>query len=159
VLFRSLFSNDLPLAITDVAYQNKLPPIGLVFRRDAFEAAGGFDANLSVLEDWDFYLRLLLQGDIDCIPDVLAHAHVRETADGPLANTANAEHRRTEQRLRNAYLRRDIKNGSLGLGLLTNPHDVETRERLRALLTATAQGSKGPRRVWRWLTGRRNEPR
>lgn len=68
--------------IADVAAENSFPPIAFLFRRDAYERAGGYDETLPVLGDWDFNLRMLLIGDVLAIPDRLANYHHRPASKG-----------------------------------------------------------------------------
>jgi GT2 family glycosyltransferase len=132
-----MFSHDLPLSLTDAAYRNPLPPIGLLIRRSAFDAAGGYDEGLPVLEDWEFLLRAMLQGEIDCLPDLLARHH-RRMAQGDAANSAEDLHRRWDVIIRNRLLRAEIAGGAGGLGPAANVRDRLTGERLARLLGAAS---------------------
>ncbi|MBV5257549.1 glycosyltransferase [Synechococcus moorigangaii CMS01] len=128
-----MFQRDCPLSLIEVAYRNPLPPIGLMVRRSAFDNAGGYDDSLPVLEDWEFLLRLLMHGEVECIPRLLARHH-RRTAEGDAANSADDLHRRWDIIIRNRLLRADINTGATGMGALANVHDRTTGERLNKLL-------------------------
>ena len=83
--------------------ENSFPPISFLFRHEAWATLGGFDERLPVLGDWEFNVRLLLQGDIHVVPEALAFYHHRAAVDGVYANTvtaADARHRAVEAQLR-----------------------------------------------------------
>lgn len=108
----------------DMVRANLFPPIAFVYRRDLFDKIGGYDETMTVLGDWDFNLRILIEGDIAVVPQPLASYHVRphraDRADS-YANTVIAslpEHTDTDAAFRNRHIRRDIESGKPGLGLL-----------------------------------------
>ena len=47
-------------------------PLGVLFRRDAVEASGGFAEDAAACEDWEIYLRLARDHDIGCVGRVVA---------------------------------------------------------------------------------------
>lgn len=106
--------------IAAMAMRNRFPPIAFLFRRSAYEAAGGFDESLEVLGDWDFNLRMLMQGDIAIVREELACYHIRP-AGTEGANSVTAQHARhveTTARLRNKYIRKDMESGRFGAGAM-----------------------------------------
>jgi len=54
------------------------PGPGALFRRKAFIKAGGWDTNLHRMPDFEFWLRMALQGDFVRIPEPLAMWRVHE---------------------------------------------------------------------------------
>ena len=128
-------SPAIPPTLYDMAERNRVLTVGTLFRADAYQAAGGMRTEVDALEDWDLWLRLLVEGDFGVIPDVLATQYVRGDTDGPAANSQPAEHEAARVRLLNRYLRDDIRAGRLGLGQLTHrPHArfvEEVDDRLR----------------------------
>ncbi|MCP4667876.1 MAG: glycosyltransferase [Deltaproteobacteria bacterium] len=110
--------------LSDLAQINNFPPISFLFRRRIYEDVKGFNESLPVLGDWDFNLRFLLRADIGVIPEPLANYHWRvELSDNQLeyANTVShgvAQHISYNTLIRNRYLREDLKEGRVGLGLL-----------------------------------------
>jgi glycosyltransferase involved in cell wall biosynthesis len=109
--------------MADLAITNLFPPISLLFRRQAYEAVGGFDEGFPVLGDWEFNLKLAMQGDIRVLPRPLANYHVR--AGGALApryaNSIVAErdlHHLQDAVFRNRLLRADMAAGRIGIGML-----------------------------------------
>ena len=115
----------LPIQEVDlfaVGSDNLFAPIAFVYRRAVHERIGNFDERFTVLGDWDFNLRFLIQHDIGVIDRRLANYHWRHRSGGTIyANTVTdglAEHHRKTTELRNHYLRADLRAGHLGLGYL-----------------------------------------
>jgi glycosyltransferase involved in cell wall biosynthesis len=54
------------------------PGPGALFRRSSYKAAGGWDINLRRMPDYDFWLRMMLQGTFVRIPESLAMWRVHE---------------------------------------------------------------------------------
>ena len=123
----------VPLLV-DIADRNTLRTISTLVRREDALSVGGFDESLDVLEDWDLWLRLLLRGDFEPVPDTTAFQSIRAKAAGVDANTVREDHLAREARLRNHWLRSDMREGRMGLGFLTNVHDRDTQDRLRVAL-------------------------
>ena len=63
--------------LLDQLQGNCFPPICLLIRHAAIDLTGPFNADLPVLGDWDYNLRLLLVGDIGTINADLAYYHHR----------------------------------------------------------------------------------
>jgi LmbE family N-acetylglucosaminyl deacetylase/glycosyltransferase involved in cell wall biosynthesis len=63
-LFSTGFDRDLLL------FDNYIPLPTLLVRRDDYLAAGGFDPEFDLFEDWDFLIRLSRRGDFRHIPAV-----------------------------------------------------------------------------------------
>lgn len=116
-----------PLTLPRLAVRNRFPPIALLFRVSAWKAAGGFAEHLPVLGDWDFNLRLMMQGDLAQVADTLAFQHVRPESAGEEANTITAKrdlHQAMRTRLINEYVRQDVRSGKPGLGTLLAQADM-----------------------------------
>ncbi|MGH9022860.1 MAG: hypothetical protein ACRDV9_07155, partial [Acidimicrobiia bacterium] len=80
------------VTLTDLAVENRFPPISFLFRRAAFESVGPFDQTWGPLGDWEFHLRLLTRFDIRVVPLVLANYHHRGTDVGSAyGNSVHAE--------------------------------------------------------------------
>ena len=80
------------------------PGPGAFFRRRAFEAAGGWDVDLRQIPDYEFWLRLALQGPFRRIPRVLASFRAHEESQ----SFARSDERKAEEprRVLAAYLAR-----------------------------------------------------
>ncbi len=87
--------------------RNRFPPISLLLRRAAVDAAGPFNQAMPVLGDWDYNLRVLLLGDIGVVPERLAFYHQRVASDGQphYANTDADRHAIADAVYRNSRLR------------------------------------------------------
>lgn len=109
--------------LAEIAKGNCFPPISFLFRRSAYVVTGPYDETLPVRGDWDFNLRFLTEFDIGVIPRYLANYHRRRQAGGPYSNSVVEQanlHREYDAIIRNRYLRKDIKDHSIGLGFLLN---------------------------------------
>jgi len=133
--------------LNDLAFANTLLTISTLFRRDAAIKAGGMTLTLDALEDWDLWLRLMLEGDFVLVKDALAYQHLRAPTHDAYAQSAKAEHDTARIRLLNHYLREDIKSGKQGLGHLMNVQNRQTIEELSAL---TGSLRKIKRRLMFW---------
>ncbi len=128
------FRPTVSLSIVDVGYRNPTAINALMFRKSVAEKIGGFNNDIDHLEDWDFLLRLLLEGDICACPSAESYFHQRLESVGATANSAVARDEDGLVRRRNAYLREDIAAGRAGLGLITNTRDPVSADRLSKLL-------------------------
>jgi glycosyltransferase involved in cell wall biosynthesis len=148
------------LYLADMVMRNRFAPIALLYRRDAFEAVGGYDETMDLLEDWDFNLRLMLRGDLGVVPEPLAHYHIRtNVADEGhrMANTVHAkesEHWRSHAEFQNKLLRADLAQGKVGLGvLMAAARLIEPSHRTEASMERLKQALErfGLRSLWRGL--------
>lgn len=110
------------VSLAEFAVVQTIPPVAFVARREAIDAAGGFDPAFEVCEDYEFFLRFLAQSDIGILPEVLCAFHQREVASNTPKSWANSsasyDHQLEDRLFRNALLRRDLSNGGMGLGWL-----------------------------------------
>lgn len=119
---QSLNADLEQIHITELFYRNLFPPISVVYRREVLDKIGLYDESLPVLGDWDFNLRLIMEGDITVIPRPLAFYHSRPTAkSGSAANSIHGSpnlHKQYEAVIRNRFIRTAAKSGALSAGLL-----------------------------------------
>lgn len=115
----------LGAAITDatlleMAWSNFMPPISMLIRREAYDASGGFDPALPVLEDWDFTLRLMARYPMGFLADrPLAFWHHRQHSEGSDGNSVFEEaddHRHYDVVIRDSYLRGERTTPHVDLG-------------------------------------------
>ena len=102
---------------------NQFPPCAFVYRRDALDDVGEYDESLPVLGDWDFNIRFLLRHRVGHLPLPLAYYHHRTDSSAGLGNSVHAGedlHERVRLELLERYLRRDLEQGKLGVGFLSN---------------------------------------
>lgn len=129
------------LRLVDMAERNLFAPIGFLYRRKAFEAAGGYDEDVPVLEDWVFNLKLMMKGDVGVVPEVLAEYFWRSSIDvkDPISNTVVAgrsDHLDYDAIIRNRFLRADLDAGCTGLGWLLNPPNRLAAARINEAVTS-----------------------
>lgn len=111
---------------------NQMTPITFIYRRDVYDQIGMYDESLYVAGDWDFGIRFLRDFDVDFMEKygALAYYHHRPASKGVDANSVFDKKilfETTLTRLRNKYLREDIKAGCAGLGYLMSTA-LATRE-------------------------------
>ncbi len=159
----------LPIKAIDLfsaGSDNPFAPISFVYRRAVHARVGNFDERFTVLGDWDFNLRFLVQHDIGVIDRRLANYHWRHRSGGTVyANTVTdglEEHLRKTTALRNHYLRRDLQAGHLGLGYLMHTSRMfrSNEGLLWSVRHQTEQGIHEVRKVqnrlvhWQWFITR-----
>nr|WP_254208653.1 glycosyltransferase [Burkholderia multivorans] len=87
---------------------NLFPPISLLIRRCVADRIGGFNANLPVLGDWDYNLRILREGDIGVVPKELSYYYHRRGSKDGYGNSVIAgvdKHKLFHSHYTNAYIR------------------------------------------------------
>jgi glycosyltransferase involved in cell wall biosynthesis len=119
----------------ELCFENLATTISFVYRREAYDALGGYDESLGTVADWDFAIRFLTRFDIELLrtPEALAFYHYRPEAVGQDLNSVYGErHGRAENALANHYLRADLESGRPGLGFVMNAlrHEYAAREAL-----------------------------
>ena len=102
---------------------NQFTPISTLFRREAYEAVGKFDATLPVVGDWEFGVRLLKQYDADFINPgyALAYYHHRKYKQNSTGNSSfagNDKHRYYTNLVMNRNLRQELESGQFGVGYI-----------------------------------------
>lgn len=83
------FTPDLIL-LRDMLKCNQFPPICLLIRVHAASQIGMFNEQLPVLGDWDYNIRLMMEGDIGVVTKELAYYHHRRSAKDSYGNTVQA---------------------------------------------------------------------
>jgi glycosyltransferase involved in cell wall biosynthesis len=107
------------VTLASQAVSQTIPPISILFRRDALASVGEFDPAFEVGEDYELLLRFLQQRDIALSDRILARFHQRLDTASPAGNSRITTHFATEiAYFRNAMLRRDLAGGRIGLGWL-----------------------------------------
>ena len=84
-------------------YENAIPNVALVHRRELWERVGGFDEQLELLEDWDFALRLASEALFVHVGRRTSEYRIRE---GASISTRRPWGRGDEQRLRESIFER-----------------------------------------------------
>lgn len=128
-----------------MASRNFIPPISFLYRARLHEELGLYRAELPVLGDWDFYMRLLSRYDMTVVPRVLANYHLRPADAGEqFGNSVAAgieHHVAVEAQILNDLMRRDFAAGKIGLGTIANlAYDLrELREGNAVVITSLTQ--------------------
>ena len=108
--------------IAQLVIENQFQTNAFVYRRKAYERVGSYDESMPVLGDWDFNLRVALEGDIGVIPEPLANYHVRESQQIEQYNNSITaglmKHYEVDAEYRNKKIREDLKHNQIGLGFL-----------------------------------------
>lgn len=106
----------------------------VTYRRSFFDEVGGYDESLDAAEDWDFGIKLIMKQDVSFLPKVLTWYHHRPDARGDNGNSVFSEadvHKSSLVKLRNRYMRDEIKRGKFGIGYIINQLSYE-RQFLRS---------------------------
>jgi len=106
-----------------VLQQNPIPPVCFLHEREVYDEIGGYNEELPVLEDWEFYIRFLAKYDIAVHPVVLAFYHNRLSPLGAYSNTAVADIAQYETYrtyLLNAWLRSEFSGEKTAPGSYIN---------------------------------------
>ena len=115
-----LFETEIDIG--NMLIRNRIPPISMLLRREIADRAGRYDGALSALEDWDFYLRILMYADIGTIDRILAFYHVRSeisgTSDDNTVVAGADRHGSQAAMLRNRAIRRAMREDPASLGVL-----------------------------------------
>ncbi len=109
------FHGDLAfVSLYATCFDNVAAPIAFLFRREAYDAVGGYDESLGSVADWDFTLRFLLRYEIDVLrsDEPLAFYRHRPVAAAAERNSVYSDqHDATRNLMANRYLRDDISRG------------------------------------------------
>ncbi|GAB3547351.1 glycosyltransferase [Arthrobacter tumbae] len=117
-LEREIFWPEMrSVTLFDMFRSNRCVPISVLYRRSVHEDIGYYDESLSVVGDWEFYLRLLQRhrlGFIDGTP--LAYWNRRRETSGDLANSVaqREEHIRLDLEVRERHLREYVASQGMG---------------------------------------------
>jgi glycosyltransferase involved in cell wall biosynthesis len=107
--------------IADMIVENSYPPIAMVVRSDVIRELKGFNADLPVLGDWEFNIRLIALGNIGRLYKTLAYYHHRPSANQNYGNSVHAGsnlHAEYRIRLRNELVRRALTSNPGMLGIV-----------------------------------------
>lgn len=114
---RGPFWDELPaISLSDLLGTNSFVPIQLLYRRSVHDEVGPYRADLPVVGDWEFNLRLAQAHTIGLIDEVLAYWHQRPAAQGSLSNSVSAErqHAAADLRVRDQLLREHVAVAGMG---------------------------------------------
>ena len=119
--FQNFNENLVAVYMVDLARNNLFTNNSFLFRRSVIKEIGLYNENLPVLGDWEYNLRFLEKFDIGVIHKNLAFYHHRPDQKGYLGNTifeGISKHLEYNALVSNSLIRKDLKKGELGIGLL-----------------------------------------
>ncbi|MET0735109.1 MAG: glycosyltransferase family A protein [Microbacterium sp.] len=109
------------ITYTDLLSINRIVPISLLYRRAVHDEVGFYDESLEAVEDWEFYLRVTVDGTIGFLPGApLAFWTQRPAATGAEGNSMFALgsiHERDDRLVRDRALRAYVREHGPGLPL------------------------------------------
>lgn len=89
--FRGKVQYAQPFNRLRLMMSNYIPIQSILFRRDLYKKAGGFDESLELLEDWDLWIRYSLFGDFIFVPIITSKYHVPKNHKDLLQRSRNFE--------------------------------------------------------------------
>ncbi|MEM6408709.1 MAG: glycosyltransferase [Pseudomonadota bacterium] len=125
------------ISLMEMAIGNHFAPIAFLFRRDLYDALGGYNENYPVLGDWDFNLRFLLHANIGILPRALANYHHRDVGDtlsfGNSVIADRSKHSEYDAIVRNDFVRLALQAGETSAAqlVLQGQYFGELRGRVR----------------------------
>ncbi|MBK8461920.1 MAG: glycosyltransferase family 2 protein [Nigerium sp.] len=114
---RGPFWNELPaISLSDLLRTNRFVPIQLLYRRSVHDELGPYRADLPVVGDWEFNLRLARAHTIGLIDEVLAYWHQRPQARGSMRNSVAADQAQAaaDLRIRDQLLKEHVAAHGMG---------------------------------------------
>lgn len=132
------------IELSELLAQNTVTTIGFIYRRDVFDAVGGYREDLPVLGDWYFNIQFVLRADIKVLPRTLAYYHHRDRASEDSAEQyANSvveghdQHREFGAICRNMLIREFLQEGGFASAIVMGYFGKELR-------IASNQSQTGP---------------
>ena len=123
-----LSAGEGAVCLTELKSDNLIVVHGLVYKRSAFNAVGGYNETVSVAEDWLFNIKLCKYGSILIFNRVCANVFIRNNMDNNkiASHTDKLKHLEMRQSIR-------IKEGSDDSHQLKE-HNNSTSQKLQRLL-------------------------
>lgn len=158
-------------AFRQAVRRNWGPPVGWMFRREAYDRCGGFDPLLRSCQDWDFVIRLALRYEVAYVPEV--EAFYRKVAGSVSSDPGRMlTEARKLQRKNRAYAERalqyrlDCGYGTFELGRRVLYQTLTEGPRGAALVRTACLAARHPALLWvgplaaaSWLGGKRPSAR
>lgn len=114
--------NRETVSFTKMLRTNLFPPICLLMRASLLKSAGFFNASLPVLGDWEYNLRVMMQGDIGYLKETLAFYHHRKPGLNSCYSNTVTDHTHKHDLynilLHNQWLRDTLQHAPHLLGLM-----------------------------------------
>ncbi len=135
------------ISTTEMLRANRIPPISMLYRRSLHDRLGSYDESLSVLGDWDFYLRVITAYPIELLdgPPMAYWSHRPESfGDAENSISAGAIRAATEARIRDRHVREGVARGGMSafVHIANESRWLDERAEARAQsFTATTTGA------------------
>ncbi|GAB3397314.1 hypothetical protein GCM10027515_01390 [Schumannella luteola] len=146
------------ITLFDMLQINRAVPISFLYRRALHDEVGFYDETLEAVEDWEFYLRVLVAGEIGFIAGrILAYWSLRPASRGHEGNSMYALgdiHERYDTLVRDRALRLYIRDHGLGVPLMVAGLIERQTAQQTKLLRAGGPITRVLRRVRDRVTGR-----
>jgi len=113
------------VSLYDLIQANRFPPIAVLMNAHVVSEVGVFRTDLPVLDDWEFFIRLLMKGEAYVRGGTPAQYRVRPKStshEGNSITVSRTLHLSTRRLLENEWLRQDLESGKMGLGTLIAQH-------------------------------------
>ena len=107
----------------ELIHGNFIPAIAPLIRRTALDSAGGFDARLTALEDWDLWLRLSLVAEARYSPAVLVRYRVHPGGMSEDRSRMNENRFRVLDKLRRTRPAAVEGLGAVGRRIIADTHN------------------------------------
>lgn len=121
------------ITLTNLLLANQFTNLSFVYRRKIGNAIGNYDENLLLFDDWDFNLRFAKEAQIGVLPQFLANYHFRTDTSLEKKESNNSLGLRQDKEHDLAYfrdyqLKKDLKNGSIGIGSMMHFSYLQLQE-------------------------------
>lgn len=118
------------LSYSMLHYMNPIPPISMLLRRSVVQAAGFLQESQTPLQaEWDYFLKLVQQGDIATLQQCFAYYHIRlyTLATSPYANRLRTDHYKDMENYthhNNELIRETLENNPHLSGLFSSLAEI-----------------------------------
>lgn len=135
-------------SIPKMANINPAPTCGLMIRKNIFQKIGGYPEFVEYTEDWCFNFKLIVEGEIKVLPEVLAFCSHRPKITGDsFSNTLTGtegwkNHLHGEILWKNTLIRNYVNNGDRLGAILLSVNSTATDPRLNTLLIIAEKVSR-----------------
>lgn len=135
-------------SIPNMAIINPAPTCGLMIRKDTFQKIGGYPEFVEYTEDWCFNFKLIIEGEIKVLPEVLAFcSHRPQITGNSFSNTLTGtegwkNHLHGEILWKNTLIRNYIKHGDRLGAILLSVSSPAADPRLNTLIIIAEKVSR-----------------
>lgn len=131
-------SGDGQISLYKQCISNYISNGVVTYKKMVYDELGGYDESLTIGEDWDFGIQLLMKYDVDFIDtkESMVFYHQRpKVVDGAASNSVHSGGAYQQEvminKIRNKYLRIDLAAGKIGPGYIMNQEEYDLRKVVR----------------------------